>query len=122
MAMQELLSQRNSELHHQLKVLHHHIIIYLLGGFQWFLSFSIAAGFSQEWHSNAGERTQRRQVEVQANIDNNPNRPAEYRTVTTAQTETHPEFEAEERTFGRIFFSANMKIEQKYLLFIYRWH
>lgn len=37
---------------------------------------------------------------MQANIDNNPNRPAEYRTVTTAQTQPHPEFEAEERTFA----------------------
>lgn len=70
---------------------------------------SVAAGFSQEWHSNAGERSQRRQVEVQANIDNNPNRAAEYRTVTTAQTEAHPEFEAEERTD----FFANVQIEKK---------
>lgn len=65
-----------------------------------FQSLFLAAGFSETWQSTTGERSQRRQVEVQANIDNNPNRPAEYRTVTTAQTQSHPEFEAEERTLA----------------------
>lgn len=60
------------------------------------------AGFSEEWTSTNEERSRQRQVEVQANIVTNPNRPTEYRTVTTpptaAQTQYHDQ-EAEERTF-----------------------
>lgn len=58
------------------------------------------AGFSEEWASTSDERTRQRQVEVQANIVNNPNRPTEYRTVTTPPTQTQfSEQEAEERMF-----------------------
>lgn len=58
-----------------------------------------AAGFTQEWSANVDERANRRQIEVQAN----PNRPAEYRVVTSTTTGTgntndqpDPLFEAEE--------------------------
>ncbi|XP_055623934.1 presenilin homolog isoform X2 [Toxorhynchites rutilus septentrionalis] len=39
------------------------------------------SGFTQDWAANANQRVARRQMEVQANIANNPSRP-EYRTVT----------------------------------------
>lgn len=39
------------------------------------------AGFTQEWQATSGERVERRQLEVQANLGSNPSRP-EYRTVT----------------------------------------
>ncbi|XP_063708297.1 presenilin homolog isoform X2 [Culicoides brevitarsis] len=39
------------------------------------------AGFTSEWQASSGERVERRQLEVQANLGSNPNRP-EYRTVT----------------------------------------
>ncbi|XP_031618436.1 presenilin homolog isoform X2 [Contarinia nasturtii] len=55
------------------------------------------AGFSQEWTSTSEERSRQRQVEVQANIASNPNRPTEYRTVAAPQAQPHPELEAEER-------------------------
>ncbi|XP_055587477.1 presenilin homolog isoform X2 [Uranotaenia lowii] len=41
------------------------------------------SGFTQEWSSGSEQRVARRQIEVQANIAANPNRP-EYRTVTTS--------------------------------------
>lgn len=55
-------------------------------------------GFNQEWATTTTERTRQRQIEVQANIDGNPNRP-EYRTVAAPSPleELHQEFEAEER-------------------------
>lgn len=40
-----------------------------------------SGGFTQEWADSSGQRVTRRQIEVQANIASNPNRP-EYRTVT----------------------------------------
>ncbi|EJY58090.1 AAEL017503-PA [Aedes aegypti] len=40
-----------------------------------------SGGFTQEWNNSAEQRVARRQIEVQANIAGNPNRP-EYRTVT----------------------------------------
>ncbi|XP_039443669.1 presenilin homolog isoform X2 [Culex pipiens pallens] len=40
-----------------------------------------SGGFTQEWADASGQRVTRRQIEVQANIASNPNRP-EYRTVT----------------------------------------
>uniref|UniRef100_A0AAG5CV39 Presenilin n=1 Tax=Anopheles atroparvus TaxID=41427 RepID=A0AAG5CV39_ANOAO len=40
-----------------------------------------SAGFTQDWVAQRVERVTRRQIEVQANIANNPSRP-EYRTVT----------------------------------------
>lgn len=39
------------------------------------------AGFTQEWQTTSGDRVERRQLEVQANLGSNPSRP-EYRTVT----------------------------------------
>uniref|UniRef100_A0A336LV48 Presenilin n=1 Tax=Culicoides sonorensis TaxID=179676 RepID=A0A336LV48_CULSO len=39
------------------------------------------AGFTQEWAATSGNRVERRQIEVQANMGANPNRP-EFRTVT----------------------------------------
>lgn len=66
----------------------------------WFISRSIPeAGFNPEWESASTERSRRRQVEVQANIDGSSSRPNEYRTVTAPQTQLHSEFEAEERKF-----------------------
>lgn len=60
--------------------------------------FPSEAGFSEEWASTSEERTRQRQVEVQANVANNPNRPTEYRIVTTPPAQTqNPEQEAEER-------------------------
>ncbi|XP_055525732.1 presenilin homolog isoform X2 [Wyeomyia smithii] len=44
-----------------------------------------SGGFTQEWASSRQQRVTRRQIEVQANVASNPNRP-EYRTVT-ADTE-----------------------------------
>lgn len=58
----------------------------------------VEAGFSEEWSNTNEERSRQRQVEVQANITTDPNRPTEYRTVTTPQTQAHHEPE-EERTF-----------------------
>lgn len=57
------------------------------------------AGFSEEWTSTNEERSRQRQVEVQANIGNNPNRPTEYRTVTTppTQAQQYSDQDAEER-------------------------
>lgn len=57
------------------------------------------AGFSEEWSASNEERSRQRQVEVQANIASNPNRPTEYRTVTAPQQQQQPqqELEAEER-------------------------
>lgn len=58
------------------------------------------AGFSEEWASTSDERSRQRQVEVQANVVNNPNRPTEYRTVTTPPTQTQTQYadqDAEER-------------------------
>uniref|UniRef100_A0A182HU14 Presenilin n=1 Tax=Anopheles arabiensis TaxID=7173 RepID=A0A182HU14_ANOAR len=43
------------------------------------------AGFTQDWAATANQRVTRRQIEVQANIANNPSRP-EYRTVTAEAT------------------------------------
>lgn len=63
-----------------------------------YLIFFEEAGFSEEWNSTNEERSRQRQVEVQANITNNPNRPAEYRTVTAPQAQSQQEVEAEERT------------------------
>ncbi|XP_053675403.1 presenilin homolog [Anopheles nili] len=40
-----------------------------------------SAGFTQDWAATSNHRVTRRQIEVQANIANNPSRP-EYRTVT----------------------------------------
>nr|XP_019534064.2 presenilin homolog isoform X2 [Aedes albopictus] len=40
-----------------------------------------SGGFTQEWSNSSDQRVARRQIEVQANIAGNPNRP-EYRTVT----------------------------------------
>ncbi|XP_055322545.1 presenilin homolog isoform X2 [Sitodiplosis mosellana] len=55
-------------------------------------------GFSEEWSSTNEERSRQRQVEVQANIASNPNRPTEYRTVTAPQQPPpQQEMEAEER-------------------------
>lgn len=60
----------------------------------------VEAGFSEEWTSTNEERSRQRQVEVQANIGNNPNRPTEYRTVTTPPTQTQfSDQDAEERMF-----------------------
>lgn len=60
------------------------------------LKLANAAGFTQEWSASVDERTERRQIEVQAN----PNRPAEYRVVTSstgnATNLPDPLFEAEE--------------------------
>lgn len=55
------------------------------------------AGFNQEWQSTTNERSRTRQIEVQANVDNNPNRSTEYRTVPAPDPQFHAEFEAEER-------------------------
>lgn len=58
-----------------------------------------AAGFTPEWSATVDERTERRQIEVQAN----PNRPAEYRVVTSSAAATNQStnlpdpFEDEER-------------------------
>lgn len=60
--------------------------------------FFLEAGFSEEWSATNEERTRQRQVEVQANITNNPNRPTEYRTVTAPPAPSQQEMEAEERT------------------------
>lgn len=56
------------------------------------------AGFSEEWSASTEDRSRQRQIEVQANIASNQNRPTEYRSVTAPQPHPHPEFEAEERT------------------------
>lgn len=62
----------------------------------------LEAGFSEEWTSTNEERSRQRQVEVQANIVTNPNRPTEYRTVTTPPTQTQfSDQDAEERMFFR---------------------
>lgn len=57
------------------------------------------AGFTEEWSTTSDERTRQRQVEIQANVSGNPNRPMEYRTVTATAThqQPNPEPEAEER-------------------------
>lgn len=56
-------------------------------------------GFTEQWASTTTERAAQRQVEVQANLTNNPNRP-EYRTVTTQpQPQADPQFEAEDSKF-----------------------
>ncbi|XP_052901949.1 presenilin homolog isoform X1 [Anopheles moucheti] len=60
-----------------------------------------SAGFTQDWAATANQRVTRRQIEVQANMANNPSRP-EYRTVTaeTARTgadQPHALYEQEER-------------------------
>ena len=65
-----------------------------------------SGGFTQEWSNSSDQRVARRQIEVQANITGNPNRP-EYRTVTadrdpraTGDSQQVPLYEqAEERTF-----------------------
>ncbi|KAJ6637771.1 Presenilin like [Pseudolycoriella hygida] len=57
-----------------------------------------AAGFTEEWTTTNGPRSERRQVEVQANSTGNQNRPAQYRTVTTqSQPVQNYEPEPEER-------------------------
>lgn len=49
------------------------------------------AGFTQEWASSAGERVERRQIEVQANAAGNPT--PLYRTVITEAAEQEIEEE-----------------------------
>ncbi|KAG4074245.1 hypothetical protein HA402_008654 [Bradysia odoriphaga] len=57
-----------------------------------------AAGFTDEWAASNGPRSERRQVEVQANTTGDQNRPAQYRTVTTQpQPVQNYEPEPEER-------------------------
>lgn len=57
-----------------------------------------AAGFTDEWTATNGPRSERRQVEVQANSTGDQNRPAQYRTVTTqSQPLQNYEPEPEER-------------------------
>ncbi|XP_062561800.1 presenilin homolog isoform X2 [Armigeres subalbatus] len=46
-----------------------------------------SSGFTQEWSNSSDQRVARRQIEVQANIAGNPNRP-EYRTVTADRQRT----------------------------------
>lgn len=46
-----------------------------------------SGGFTQEWSNSTEQRVARRQIEVQANIAGNPNRP-EYRTVTADRQRT----------------------------------
>ncbi|XP_049285193.1 presenilin homolog isoform X2 [Anopheles funestus] len=46
-----------------------------------------SAGFTQDWAATANQRVTRRQIEVQANMANNPSRP-EYRTVTAETSRT----------------------------------
>lgn len=55
------------------------------------------SGFDEEWAATSEERSRQRQVEVQANVASNPNRPTEYRTVTAPQGQPMQELEAEER-------------------------
>lgn len=57
------------------------------------------AGFDGEWTATNQQRSQQRQVQVEANIATtaNPNRPTQYRTITATQTQQHAEQEAEER-------------------------
>ncbi|GAB0086108.1 Presenilin [Sergentomyia squamirostris] len=52
------------------------------------------SGFTKEWANTTNERSTRRQLEVQANVSNNPNRSTEYRTVTTE--ENPPNYEVPE--------------------------
>ncbi|XP_017842884.1 presenilin homolog isoform X2 [Drosophila busckii] len=52
-----------------------------------------AAGFTQEWFAERGERTARRQIEVQSMQSGNGNRPNEYRTVPAPN---QPQMEAQE--------------------------
>ncbi|XP_055700175.1 presenilin homolog [Phlebotomus papatasi] len=52
------------------------------------------SGFTKEWATTTNERSARRQLEVQANVSNNPNRSTEYRTVTTE--ENPPNYEVPE--------------------------
>lgn len=68
------------------------------------------AGFTEEWATTSNERVDRRQVEVQANVAGNPNRPSEYRTVAMHQppTETN-QFEAEESKSNRQRKMSNNK-------------
>ncbi|XP_058454800.1 presenilin-2 isoform X2 [Malaya genurostris] len=47
-----------------------------------------SGGFTQEWASSSQQRVARRQIEVQANVASNPNRP-EYRTVTADSNRTN---------------------------------
>lgn len=59
------------------------------------------AGFTEEWSESSDARTNRRQVEVQANVSSNPNRP-EYRTITTSNSSPprvaeQGQYDAEER-------------------------
>lgn len=57
-----------------------------------------SAGFTDEWAATNGPRSERRQVEVQANSTGDQNRPAQYRTVTTqSQPVQNYEPEPEER-------------------------
>lgn len=53
------------------------------------------AGFTEQWAETSQERTQRRQIEVQANISSNPNRSTEYRTVATEAQQTQQIVEEE---------------------------
>lgn len=73
----------------------------------------LEAGFSEDWTSTNEERSRQRQVEVQANIATNPNRPTEYRTVTApqAQAQSHQELEAEERKCVQTLQTALFLIE-----------
>lgn len=41
-------------------------------------------GFSSDWEAASQQRTQRRQMEVQANLNSDQNASVEYRTVTRA--------------------------------------
>lgn len=79
------------------------------------------AGFSQEWTANNEQRSRQRQVEVQANVTNNPNRPTEYRTVTAPQSppnNANNEQEAEEREFKRHkYLKYDLKIMAKFIDF-----
>lgn len=60
------------------------------------------AGFTEEWATTSNERVDRRQVEVQANVAGNPNRPSEYRTVAMHQPQNETnQFEAEESKSNR---------------------
>lgn len=59
-----------------------------------FVVADVECGFTKEWASTSSERTARRQLEVQANVSNNPNRSTEYRTVTTE--ENPPNYEIPE--------------------------
>lgn len=80
-----------------------------------FLIHKIAAGFSEEWSATNEERSRQRQVEVQANITSNPNRPTEYRTVTAPQQpQPQQEIEAEERMCCRI--------QNHFISFIFTWN